>query len=152
MVDDQEGGARVIMRRRHPNTRLRSGFLAASATVFALSFVVAAPTMSMAATEPTADETLSLNGSGRYADQLAHVVLEYGTDVDHNPYALLVEFEPDADPADVDELLEQWLTFCNIGQVFAEAVFQVDVEDRARSRIRVPDTEVRFECDDARRQ
>ncbi len=94
------------MRRRHPNTRLRSGFLAASATVFALSFVVAAPTMSMAATEPTADETLSLNGSGRYADQLAHVVLEYGTDVDHNPYALLVEFEPDADPADVDELLD----------------------------------------------
>ncbi|NDH98493.1 MAG: hypothetical protein EBZ17_13750, partial [Actinobacteria bacterium] len=87
MVDDQEGGARVIMRRRHQNTRLRSGFLAASATVFALSFIAAAPTMSMAATEPTADETLSLNGSGRYADQLAHVVLEYGTDVDHNPYA-----------------------------------------------------------------
>ena len=65
MVSDQEGGARIIMRRRHQNTRLRSGFLAASATVFALSFIAAAPTMSMAATEPTADETLSLNGSGR---------------------------------------------------------------------------------------
>ena len=106
MVADQEGGARVIMRRRHTNTRLRLGFLAASAAAFALSFVVAAPTVGVAATEPAADETLSINGSGRYADQLAHVVLEYGSDVEYNPYALLVEFESDADPADVDDLLE----------------------------------------------
>ena len=94
------------MRRRHTNTHLRLGFFATSAAAFALSFVAAAPTVSVAATEPANDDTLSLNGSGRYADQLAHVVLEYGSDVDHNPYALLVEFELDANPADVDDLLE----------------------------------------------
>ena len=77
MVDDQEGGARVIMCRRHTNTRLRLGFFAASAAAFALAFVVAAPTVGVAATESVADETLSINGSGRYADQLAHVVLQY---------------------------------------------------------------------------
>lgn len=107
MVCDQEGGARVIMCRRHTNTRLRLGFFAASAAAFALAFVVAAPTVGVAATESAADETLSINGSGRYADQLAHVVLQYGADVEYNPYALLVEFESNADPADVDDLLER---------------------------------------------
>ncbi len=106
IVDDEKGGARVIMRRRHTNKKLRLGFFAASAVAFALSLIAVAPTVSLAATEPANDDTLSLNGSGRYADQLAHVVLEYGSDVDHNPYALLVEFEPDASPADVDDLLE----------------------------------------------
>ena len=53
-----------------------------------------------------ADDGLPLRGTGRYAGHYASVVLEHGTDIAHNPFALLVTFEPDADPDAVDLLLE----------------------------------------------
>ena len=94
------------MHQHRTPSRTRFALFAASALALALSLATTTPTAGAPVAEQADNDSLSLNGTGRYADQLAQIVLEYGVDIAHNPYALLVEFEPDADPADVDALLE----------------------------------------------
>ena len=94
------------MHQHRTPSRTRFALFAASALALALSLATTTPTAGALAAEQADNDSLSLNGTGRYADQLAQIVLEFGADVAHNPYALLVEFEPDANPADVDALLE----------------------------------------------
>ncbi|MDG2029075.1 MAG: S8 family serine peptidase [Acidimicrobiales bacterium] len=53
------------------------------------------------------DQDLPLRGHGRYAEQYATAVLKYGSDIERNPFSLLVTFDPDADPDAVDALMEQ---------------------------------------------
>ena len=66
------------------------------------------PASSSSDAEETPDDPgLPLRGTGRYAERYASIVLEYGTDIERNPFSLLVAFEPDAEPDDVDALMGQ---------------------------------------------
>ena len=100
------------MHQHRTPSRTRFALFAASALALALSLATTTPTAGAPVAEQADNDRLSLNGTGRYADQLAQIVLEYGVDVAHYPYALLVEFEPGADPADsADSLTARFSTW-----------------------------------------